>query len=104
MGLSHQPGPRNVNLKPKKHAHVNATYPLTFKVSPTTLEDLFRRLDVEEEDRKKLLKSPRFARMTYEQYKIVNYQMRRGEVIKINAFAGTGWIGKMVVEILFESI
>ena len=65
-----------------------ATY--SIKVNESTLTQLFDRHQLSKPQRENLLFSDRFKRMTSEQYSIVNHDVHDDDVVKINAFAGTG--------------
>lgn len=60
------------------------------QVNQATLDCLFDKYQLTDDQRSQLLKSQRFSRITHEQFKIVSYDIGGNDVIKINAFAGTG--------------
>jgi len=84
---------RKLKIPDKHHYFVFAaiySFESKVQVNMTTLTQLFDRHNLLDHQRDRLLQNDRFKRMTYEQYSIVNHDIREDEVIKINAFAGTG--------------
>ena len=60
------------------------------QVDHETMNRLFADRAVGQQSLVKFVSNDRFLRLTHEQFRIISNDIKAGEVIKINAFAGTG--------------
>ena len=66
----------------------------THQVDRETMSRLFSDRAVGQQSLVRFVANDKFLRLTHEQFRIIGNDINPGEVIKINAFAGTGEIPK----------